>query len=185
MRIVNPDVANYAVAMVDLTDGRLVREGTIGSGADLELLWDGRLGTWVVGDTSKGAMWRWDGTRPAVRLAGPTAGPVHAATFAASKEGVIVSALFTQAGATGLVTGLAERDRVNWTPPVMLPGLPVLLARRHPLEARWACLAQEGAGQQVQIRDASGKVGGSRRAANGAPRQPAVVHVGAEPRLGY
>jgi len=52
LRIVNPDVANYAVAMVDLTDGRLVREGTIGSGADLELLWDGRLGTWVVGDTS-------------------------------------------------------------------------------------------------------------------------------------
>ena len=158
LRIVNPDFANYAVAMVDLTNGRLVREQAIGSGADLELLWDGRLGTWVVGDTSRGAMWRWDGAGRAVRLTGPTDGPIHAATFEATNEGVIVSALFTKSGTTGLVSGLAEQDRVNWTPAVMLPGLPVLMARRDPSAVRWACLAQAGAGQQVQIRDATGKV---------------------------
>jgi hypothetical protein len=159
MRVINIDFADYGVAMADLTNGRLVAEATIGSGADLELLWDGRLRTWVIGDTSRGALWRWDGDRPAVKLAGPPAGPVHAATFAESGEGVIVSALFTQTtGATGLITGRAEWDRVVWTAPVTLPGSTVLVARRHPELALWACLAQEGAVQQIQIRDAAGKV---------------------------
>jgi hypothetical protein len=159
VRVVNFDEANYAVALADLTNGRLVHETTIGSSADLELLWDARLRDWVIGDTKKGGLWRWDGARPAVKLAGPTSpGPVHAATFAAGNEGVIVSALFTHTGADGLITGHAELDRVVWTPPVVLPGTPVLVARRHPAQALWACLAQAGAAQHIQIRDAAGKV---------------------------
>ncbi|HKE09952.1 MAG TPA: hypothetical protein VKE73_00130 [Myxococcota bacterium] len=158
MRVVNPDFANYAVVLVDLRDGRLVREGSIGSVADLELLWDRWLGTWVVGDTGQGGMWRWDGATPAVRLDGPPGGPVHAASFAATNEGVMVSALVTQDGTTALVTGLAGQDRVHWASPVRLPGPPVVIARRDPSAARWACLAQEGRAQQVQIRDPAGGV---------------------------
>jgi hypothetical protein len=94
-----------------------------------------------------------------VKFAGPVAGPVHTATFAETGEGVIVSALFTQTtGATGLIVGRAELDRVVWTPAVTLPGYPVLVARRHPTLALWSCLAQAGAGQQIQIRDAAGTV---------------------------
>jgi hypothetical protein len=159
MRVLNPDFAEYGVGMADLANGRLVAEATIGVNADLDLLWDAPLRTWVIGDTSRGALWRWDGARPAVKLAGPPAGPVHAATFAETGEGVIVSALFTQTtGATGLITGRAEWDRVVWAAPVTLPGSPVLLARRHPARALWACLAQEGAVQQIQIRDAAGEL---------------------------
>jgi hypothetical protein len=163
MRVVNPDLAHYGVALVDLIDGRLVREGSIGSVTDLELLWDRRLGTWVIGDTGKGAMWRWDGATPAVKLAGPTAAPVCAATFAATDDGVMVSALIAQGGTQALVTGLAERDRVRWTSPVTLHGPPVLVARRHPSQDCWACLAQEGSGQYVQIRDPAGAVLGETR----------------------
>lgn len=158
-RVINPDFANFAVVMADLTTGQLIREATIGAGVDLELLWDAPFRTWVIGDTSRGGLWRWDGQKPALRLAAPQGTPVHAATFASSPEGVMVSALFTEkTGATGLVTGRAELDRVIWTPPVVLPGLPVLVARRHPTLARWACLAQEGTRQQVQVRDTAGKV---------------------------
>lgn len=159
MRAVNFDFADYGLVMVDLADGQLVAEKTIGTTSDLELLWDARLGTWAIGDTSKGALWRWDGAGHAVKLAGPTAGAIHAATFAETSEGVIVSALSSgTAGATVLVTGHAERDRVVWMPPVTLAGTPILLARRHPARALWACLAQQGAAQQIQIRDAAGKV---------------------------
>ncbi|HEV3334648.1 MAG TPA: hypothetical protein VG096_26855 [Bryobacteraceae bacterium] len=159
VRVINPDAANYGVALADLANARLIREGTIGSGADLELLWDNRLRTWVIGDTSKATLWRWDGARPAVRIAGPAApGPVHAASFVAGTEGVIVSALFTHNGATGLIAGQAEMDRAVWQPPVALPGPPVLMAKRHPAQAIWACMSQAGTGQQLQIRDAAGKV---------------------------
>jgi hypothetical protein len=158
MRVVNPDFANYAVVLVDSRDGRLVREGSIGSVSGLELLWDRRLGSWMIGDTGKGGMWRWDGATPAVWLEGPPCGPVHAATFAATDEGVMASALLTQDGATALVTGLAELDRVHWAAPVTLPGPPVAVARRDPSEARWACLAQEGRAQHIQIRDPAGRI---------------------------
>jgi hypothetical protein len=163
MRLVRPDFANYAVVLVDLRDGRLVREGSIGSVADLQLLWDRRLGTWMIGDTGTGGIWRWDGATPAVRLEGPPCAPVHGATFAASDEGVMVSALVAQDGTTALATGLAELDRVHWATPVRLPGAPVVVARRDPSGARWACLAQEGRAQHVQIRDPAGGVLGEAR----------------------
>jgi hypothetical protein len=158
VRDINPDVSNYAIALADLTSGRLIREGTIGSGADLELLWDGHFGAWVIGDTSRGALWRWDGQRPAVKLAGP-AGHVHSATFAATAEGVIVSVIAAKtAGETVLVIGHAERDRVVWADPATLTGSPVLMAWRDPARPLWACLAQAGAAQQIQFRDVGGKL---------------------------
>jgi hypothetical protein len=169
LRVVNIDFANYAVAVADLANGWLVTEGTIGSGSDLELLWDATLSVWVIGDTNRGALWRWDGASPAVKLAGPTGGPIHAATFAETAAGVIVSALSTlttgalttgaqATGATALVTGHAQRDRVVWAAPVALPGSAVLMARRHPARTLWACLAQEGTAQRIQIRDETGKI---------------------------
>ena len=158
LRLVNPDFANYGVVMVDVTNGRLIRERTIGAGNDLELLWDAKLRTWVIGDTTKGDLWRWDGSSPAVKLAAPPAVRVHAATFTAAAEGVVVSAVFEAGGVTGLISGPAERDKVAWTTPVKLPGTPVLQARCHPEKPLWVCLAQEGAAQQIQIRDAAGKI---------------------------
>ena len=75
----------------------------------------------------------------------------------------MVSALVAQDGTTALATGLAELDRVHWATPVRLPGAPVVVARRDPSGARWACLAQEGRAQHVQIRDPAGGVLGEAR----------------------
>jgi len=159
MRVVNFDFADYGLAMADLTNGRLVAEKTVGGTSDLELIWDSRLRTWVIGDTNHGGLWLWDGEHAAARFSGPAAGPVQAATFSQSSEGVIVSAVIAQkTGGAGLITGRVERDRVLWAEPVKLPGTPVLMARRHPTHPLWACLAQEKALQQIQIRDAAGKV---------------------------
>jgi hypothetical protein len=94
-----------------------------------------------------------------VKFAGPATGLVQAATFADCSEDVVVSAILAQkTGGSGLVTGRVERDRVAWTAPVKLPGLSVLTAQRHPTHPLWACLAQEKAVQQIQVRDAGGNV---------------------------
>jgi hypothetical protein len=159
VRVLNFDFEEYGVAAADLTNGRWVREAKIGTDADLELLWDARLGAWVIGDTSRGSLWLWDGGGPAVKLAGPAAAGIHGATFTGGDDGVIASVLITQTtGETALITGHAERDRMIWTPAVTLSGSHVLMARRHPARALWACLAQAAAGQQIQIRDVAGKV---------------------------
>ncbi len=159
MRDVNPDFAEYGLVVADLVNGRLAKESTIHTNSDLELLWEDKLGSWVICDTNKATVWRWDGNKPALKLASSALRPVHSATIAASDHGVIVSALVTQStGATGLISGRAEQDRVIWNDAVALPGPNVLVARRHPGQALWACLAQEGRAQQIQIRDASGKV---------------------------
>jgi hypothetical protein len=170
MRVVNFDFANYGLAMADLANGRLVAEKTVGGTSDLELVWDNRLRTWVIGDTNHGGLWLWDGERPAVKFAGPAAGPVQAASFTASAEGVIVSAVIAhKTGGTGLIAGRVERDRVVWAAPVQLPGLSVLMARRHPTHPVWACLAQEKAVQQIQVRDAAGNVLAQTEAARATP----------------
>jgi len=158
VRNVNPDVSNYAIALADLKNGRLAREPSIGSGADLELLWDAQVGDWVIGDTSKGALWRWDGQRPALKLAGPTA-HVESATFTATAEGLIVTVIALKTtGETAFVTGHAEGNRVLWAEPAKLNGSSVLKAWRHPARPVWACLAQAGAVQQIQFRDVGGKL---------------------------
>jgi hypothetical protein len=159
VREVNPDVSNYAIVLADLTNGRVIREGTIGTGSDLELLWDSHFQTWIIGDTSNGALWLWDGMRSAVKLPGP-AGHVRSATFTATTEGVMVSAISAEAsGDTVLVTGHVERDRIVWTGPVSLRGgISVLTVWRHPARSVWACLAQAGTAQQVQLRNISGKL---------------------------
>jgi len=157
-RDINPDESTYAIALADMANGRLILEKTIHSGSDLELLWDATSATWVIGDTSRGAVWRWDGVKPAIKVAAPSS-HIRAATFAATTEGVIVSALADRpTGEAVLMTGHADRDRIAWTEPVPLAGPPVLQARRHPAQAVWACLTQQGAIQGIQIRDAGGKV---------------------------
>lgn len=160
LRVINPDSAVYGIAVAELATGRLIRETTFGSTADLELLWDAQFHSWVVGETSSGRMWRWDEAKPAAsKLAGTVAGLVHAATFVAGENGVIASALVTEkTGARALVIGVAGSEQVAWGAPVALPGPGALLARRHPAKAVWAYLAHEGRGQRVQVRDASGKV---------------------------
>jgi len=155
---VNPDFAAYGVAMADLANDRLTAEATIRSNADLELAWDRHDRSWLIGDTDNGVVWRWDGAGPAAKLAAPAVASVHGTSFAASENGVFVTTLFTRAtGETALVTGHADRDQVAWTAPVVLPGVPVLVVRRHPTRALWACLTQERAGQRIQLRDATGK----------------------------
>jgi hypothetical protein len=159
MRAVNPDFAEYGVAMANLTHGQLIAESTIGSIADLELLWDNAFRGWLIVDTGRGTLWHWDGMGPAVRMAGPDGGRVHAATITANGNGVFVSAVLAQpTGETDLITGRVDRDRVAWAAPVVLSGFPVLVARRHPTRSIWACLAQQGAMQQIRICDAAGKV---------------------------
>jgi len=159
MRAVNPDFAAYGVAMANLVHGQLIAESTIGSIADLELLWDNEFRGWLIVDTGRGTLWHWDGIGSAVRLSGPDGGRVHATTIAANGNGVFVSAVLMQAtGETDLITGRVDRDRVVWGAPKVLAGFPVLVARRHPTRSIWACLAQEGARQQIRICDAAGKV---------------------------
>lgn len=158
VHVVTPDFATYALALVDLTNGTLSIEKTISSTADLELLWDNATNTWAIGDTGNGTLWRCDGSRPAVKLAGP---PEHAdfATFTASGEGVIVSAVATKpTGETVLLTGRAEHERIEWTAPVVLPGSGVLMARRHSVEPFWACLTQQGSVQHIKIVGSEGQV---------------------------
>jgi hypothetical protein len=159
MRAVNPDFAEYGVAMANLVHGQLIPESTIGSIADLELLWDNEFRGWLIVDTGRGTLWRWDGIGSAVRMAGPDGGRVHAATITANGNGVFVSAVLAQAtDETELITGRVDRDRVVWDAPRVLSGSPVLAARRHSARPIWACLAQEGARQQIRICDAAGKV---------------------------
>jgi hypothetical protein len=158
VRDVNMDFAEYAVGIANLASGHLVLEAKIGSTNELEVLWDDKLRTWVIGNTNTGLLWRWDGEKPAVKLEGPGAGPVQSATFAASGERVVISALVAQDGGASLIEGRVERDRVVWSEPIALPGGPVLLARRHTERPLWACLAEESAGQQIQIRDATGAI---------------------------
>ena len=156
---VNPDFAEYGVAMANLLHGQLIPESTIGSIADLELLWDNEFRGWLIVDTGRGTLWHWDGIGSAVRMAGPDGGRVHAATITANGNGVFVSAVRTQAtGETDLITGRVDRERVVWDAPKVLSGFPVLVARHHPARPVWACLAQEGARQEIRICDASGNV---------------------------
>ena len=162
MRVVNLDFAEYGVAAVDLVNGRMASESTIGANADLELLWDDTLRTWVICDTGNATVWRWNGTKPAVKLASTLADPVHSASLVMGDGGAIVTALISLGtGATGLISGQAEQDRVNWKEPVTLHGPSILVTRRHPNLAVWACLAQEGNAQQIQIRDAAANLLGA------------------------
>jgi len=159
MRAVNMDFAEYGIVVITLSDGQLQRELTIRSNADLELHWDETFRTWVICDTSNATVWRWDGAKLSTKLASALTDTVYSATLVVGDDGAIVTALVTQgAGATGLISGRAEQDRVDWRESVTLHGPSVLVTRRHPKLAVWACLAQEGKVQQIQIRDAAGKV---------------------------
>ena len=157
-RDVSMDFAEYTVAAVDLTAGTLVPQTRIHGNADFELLWDEPSRSWVIGSTHTGSLWRWDGVGEAVKFDGP-AGTLQGATFVADGEGVVISAL-TEDSPRGshLITGRLGPDRVTWAEPVTLPGTSVILARRHPKRPLWACLAFDGAAQQIRICDAAGKV---------------------------
>jgi hypothetical protein len=157
LRVINPDSAEYGIAVADLVTGRLVRERRFGSTAELELLWDAQQRTWLIGETSTATLWRWDETTPAVKLAGTLPGHVHAATFVAGQEGTIVTALIADTtGGTVLAVGRAEHDRISWGAPITLSGH-VLVAHKHPARPLWASVAQQGMHQQIQLLDASGK----------------------------
>jgi hypothetical protein len=158
MRVVNMDFAEYGVAVADLANNRLLNESTIRSNHELEVLWDRILGTWVIGNTVSATVWRWQADGVAVKLAGTVAVPVHFASFVETNQGVIVNALATQNGTSVVVTGRAERDRIVWAEPVPLVGSTVLVARRHPTQPFWACLAQQETEQYIQVRSAEGKI---------------------------
>lgn len=159
VRDVALDFSEYAVVAVDLATGDLTPESSIHANADLELLWDDMSRAWLIGDTHTGALWRWDGTKPATRFAGPADATIQAATLAATAEGAVATALLqTATGAGRLVAGRVGAAGVTWSQPLDLPGAAVLTARRHPTQALWACLAHDDAGQQIQVRGADGKV---------------------------
>lgn len=163
-RDISLDFAEYTVVSVDLATGSQTGTPVVGSAGELELVWDEPSRTWVIGNTGTGASWRWDGYGPAAKFNGPDIAiqqgrPVQSATFAAGAKGVIVSAVVKGTGGDStLVNGRIGADGPAWSEPIALPGGSVLTARRHPAQALWACLAYEGAGQQIQIRDESGKV---------------------------
>jgi hypothetical protein len=80
VRDVNLDFAEYAVAVADLMLGRMITEKSVRSNDDLLLVWDAASRGWVISDTGKGIVWRWDGERPAVRSASsvePSSGRKH------------------------------------------------------------------------------------------------------------
>ncbi len=159
MRDVSMDFAEYSVVVANLATGFLSSPASLGANADLELLWDESSRAWVIGNTHTGSLWRWNGGSPAVKFEGPGAGPLQSATFASTSEGVVITALLGgTAGESSLVIGTLEPDGVEWSRTIAVSGGTVLLARRHPKQPMWACLAYEGAGQQIQIRDASGKI---------------------------
>lgn len=157
MRPLGPDFAEYGVALADLTAGQLTTESGIGSTAELELLCLGGPPnpTWVVGDTSNGALWRWDGHDAATPFQGPIADVINSVTFEQEGSRVIATALIMpNRGAVAIQSGRMETNEMKWSAPVPLPGRPVTLARRHPLRPEWACLAGYRAEQEIQIRSA-------------------------------
>jgi hypothetical protein len=159
VRDVNFDFSEYAVISVDLASGKIVPETTIGSNADLEFIWDAKLSAWFIGDTSRAFAWRWDTVAPAVKLQPPPDDPMIAATFTSSNEGLLISTLVTSKNGTPELTiGRADKDRITWSPAVPVPGGSVTFARRNPTRPLWACLADTDSGQQIQLRDAAGKL---------------------------
>lgn len=155
MNDVNRDFAEYGAVVADLATGSLTPQPAIHGDAEYDLLWDNSGSAWIVGDTRKGSLWRCDGSGAAAAFAGP-AGPLQNATFASTPDGVFATAVLKKGTASALSIGRLEAKRIAWSDPIQLSGPPILLARRHPSRPLWACLAFDGAGQQIQIRDADG-----------------------------
>lgn len=159
MNVVNLDFAEYGVVAADLANGHLTREPGIRSKNDLELLWDGRYRAWVICDTGTATLWRWDGQKPAIKLTGMVPNAIQHATIVDSDDGIIAGAIVSHSSAaTALAWGHVDQDRVIWSSPVSLSGPAVLVAKKNFKDPLWACLAQQGWQQQIQIRDASAVV---------------------------
>lgn len=159
MSAANLDFAAYGVVAADLGNAQLTYEPSIRCTNDLELLWDGRSRAWLICDTGTATLWRWGGQKPAVKLTGMVPGAIHYAAMVDSDEGVIAGAVVSHGSATtALVSGHVDQNQVIWSPPIVLSGSPVLVAKRNSRQPLWACLAQQGWHQQIQIRDAAGVV---------------------------
>lgn len=159
VRPLNPDFAEYGVAVADLSNGGLTVETSIGSTAELELLCLGGWPrpAWAIGDTANGTLWRWDASQPAARFNGPPAPNISGVTFERGESGVIATTIITQRDGThAMIWKRVDRDSADWPPPTPLNGPPVTLVRLHPSRRQWACLAGFFPRQEIQLRTSEG-----------------------------